>query len=78
MYHVESRHIIESLHRRVKRFIEKIETGKKKVLWKMLRLIQSDTRSTTGRNLRNLMLMETQPDTLKTSNYCQVADGEKW
>ena len=22
--------------------------------------------------------METQPDDLKTSNYCQVANGEKW
>ena len=50
-------HIVKSLRNRFINFISKIRMSKKKVLRDMLKEVEDDCRSTTGRNIRNLKLL---------------------
>ena len=52
-----TQHIQTSLHRRFIKFIDKINYSNKPVMRYMLSLINRDCRSTTGKNLRKIMLL---------------------
>ena len=62
--------------------IEKIRKSKKQILTTILSEIERDARSTTGNNLRLLMLecgiSEVQPSDIDTLPYFQLADDEEW
>ena len=68
------KHIVRSLRKRFITFIEKIKAGEKAVLKKMLDTIESDARSTTGRNLRCLKLQGL--DNIGTSY--EISENEVW
>ena len=56
-------HIVKSIYSRFIRFITNIADGKKNSLKRVLAAIKTDVRSTTGKNLRYLLL--------KTKNFCE-------
>ena len=53
-----TQHIHFSLYRRFLKFVNNIKNSKKSTMRHMLSVIKHDCRSTTGRNLRNLMLLK--------------------
>ena len=64
-------HVRTVLTRRFLSFIQSIRSSKKTALREVLRLVEYDTRSVTGRNLRNILLKTNQDDVrnLKPSDY---------
>ena len=58
----ETAHIVKSIYRRFIKFLNSIADGKKDSLKRVLATMKTDVRSTTGKNLRHLML--------KTKNFC--------
>ena len=59
----ETPHIVKSVYSRFLKFLNSIADGKKNSLKRVLETIKTDVRSTTGNNLRHLML--------KTENFCE-------
>ena len=59
----ETPHIVKSVYSRFMKFLNSIADGKKNSLKRVLATIKTDVRSTTGNNLRHLML--------KTENFCE-------
>ena len=78
----EIHHIRKSLWRRFSKFVRSIEDGKKRALRWVLQLVKQDVRSTTGKNLRNLMLKATAHSGLKieayTEPYKAIPTNEMW
>lgn len=81
----ETRHIIFSLYSRFFNFISSIAATKKSVLRNMLSVCKYDCLSTTGRNLRNIMLRVTKScvddiiiDDIKTLVYNVIPPGDEW
>ena len=64
-------HVRTVLTRRFLSFIQSIRSSKKTALREVLRVVEYDTRSVTGRNLRNILLKTNQDDVrnLKPSDY---------
>ena len=67
----EELHVRTVLTRRFLSFITSVRTSKKKALREMLRVVEYNTRTVTGRNLRNILLRTNQDDVrkLKPSDY---------
>ena len=78
-------HIMISLYKRFLNFISSIKTSSKSILKNMLNLIKDDCQSTTGRNLRKLLLLtpkirteELSSDDLKKMWFYDVPPEELW
>ena len=75
-------HIIKSLWKRFLRFIDNIAKGEKRTLRTMLESVKSDTRSTTGNNLRHLKLKTTNCDEKELdvfdTPYRSIPSEERW
>ena len=81
----ETRHIIFSLYSRFFNFINSIAASKKTVLQNMLSVCKYDCLSTTGRNLRNIMLRVMKSrvddiivDDIKILVYNVTPPGDEW
>ena len=77
-----TKHLKKSLKKRFIKFVEKLRKSKKEVLRCVLREIEHDCRSTTGRNIRKLLL-ESKKHQLSEINvnnhaYVQVPEGSDW
>lgn len=75
-------HVIKSLKKRYANFIEKIKINNKDVLKEVLNAISNDCRSTTGRNIRKLLL---EHNALQLCDidfdllpYKRIPDGDGW
>ena len=71
----ETHHVTKSIWSRFIRFISNVANGKKKALRRVLGAIETDVRSTTGKNLRTLRL--------KSGNcvyepYKEVPEEDRW
>ena len=53
----ETKHVIFSMYARFINFVEKLKTCKKSIIRNLLRTVKADCRSTTGHNLRKIMLI---------------------
>ena len=80
-----TQHIQFSLYRRFIKFVNSIKNSKKPTMRHMLSVIKHDCRSTTGRNLRKLMLLQRKPtieeitiDQLTKSTYMEIPTGDEW
>ena len=75
-------HITKSLKKRFINFINKIKEGKKMVLRKVLQEIEKDCRSTTGRNIRQILLahnaLELSHIDINKHPYMEVKDCDTW
>ena len=77
-----TQHIGKSLKRRLVKFVSKVKESSKSVLRHMLYEIEGDCRSTTGRNIRSLLL-EYQISKLSEIDiarraYKRISSGEEW
>ena len=80
-----TRHITFSLIKRFTNFIQKVADSSKYVLRRVLAAVKDDSRSTSGNNLRKIMLMvgknAAEPVThkdLKTLTYAPVPHNQEW
>ena len=83
----QGRHIIEYLSnqkhlrfiliKRFLRFIQQIEKSSKSAIKSLLSICKYDCRSTTGKNLRQLMIMSDK-NTIDSMEYCPVPEGDTW
>ena len=75
-------HIIKALKKRFINFVLRIQLNKKRVLRNMLTEIKNDCRSTTGKNLRNLLLWTGEFDLTKIDvekqPYRAIPQDENW
>ena len=67
----------KSIKARFLSFVEKIRSSKKEVLRTILRTIENDCRSTTGRNLRKLKL-ETKQGKINDQPYAEIDVNDAW
>ena len=81
----EMQHIIFSLMKRFVNFVRSITSSKKCVLRNMLEIVERDCRSTTGRNLRKIMLLliktnikNISKDDLTKLQYHPANPGDEW
>ena len=81
----ETQHIMFSLMKRFVNFVTSITSSKKSVLRNMLAIVKRDCRSTTGRNLRKIMLLlnktnieNISKDDLKTLQYHPAPPDDEW
>ena len=81
----ETQHIIFSLQKRFIKFIDSIKSSTKLVLRNMLEIIKHDCRSTTGRNVRQIMLLldkgninEVSNNDFKKQTYNDIPSGQEW
>ena len=81
----DTQHIMHSLYRRYIKFIEAIKISKKTVLRYMPEVVKKDCRSTTGKNLRNLMKVlgkstidDLHPNDTWHLTYMSIPEGEEW
>ena len=65
---------VKSLKKRMLNFMVKIQISRKRALRNMLSVVRSDCRSTTGRNLRRLLLEQAD----NSRPYDEVPEIEKW
>ena len=65
----QTKHIVKSIHSRFIKFLSSIADGKKDSLKRVLAIIKTDVRSTTGNNLRHLLL--------KTKNFSDKELGRQ-
>ena len=79
------RHIKFLLFERFLKFVKSIESSEKRVLRKTIHTLKRECRSTTGRNMRNLMRLtgKTSVDDLvigctRGLVYNEIPDGEEW
>ncbi len=80
-----SRHIRFSLMKRFISFVEKVSNSPKSILRTFLNVIKSDCRSTTGKNLRRIMLLVDKtnidhivPSDLGNQVYAPVKKEDEW
>ena len=80
-----TKHIMFSLFKRLIRFIQKIGSCKKGALKTLLKAVKHDCRSTTGANLRKIMLRvnkhnidDIQVEDIDKLEYNPIPDGEIW
>ena len=78
-------HIMCSLYGRFLKFVDAIAESEKMVLKNMLKFVKRDCRTTTGGNLRHMMLLagktsidELTARTFKSHPYTDVPRGEEW
>ena len=78
-------HIKFSLMKRFVKFIKKISNSQKHVLRNILGIVKKDCRSTTGRNLRKIMLLlgntsidEINEEDLNKQTYSPVNNHDEW
>ena len=78
-------HIMRSLYGRFLKFVGAIAQSRKKVLRNMLKYVKYDCRTTTGGNLRHMMLLagktsvhDLTPDSFKCHQYIDIPQGEEW
>ena len=75
-------HVTKSVKKRFINFINKIREGKKKVLRNVLQEIEKDCRSTTGRNIRKILLdhnaLELSDIDVNKHPYKEVKDSNIW
>ena len=75
----DTHHIVKSIKKRFLGFLNKIRSSKKEVLRCVLRKIERDCRSTTGRNIRSLKLQnEETTQKLFETPYVTVPEDELW
>ena len=81
----EIQHIKFSLLKRFVNFVNSIESSKKSVMRNMLKIVKQDCRTTTGRNLRKLMLELEKRNVdgiskvdLKNQIYDSIPSGHEW
>ena len=81
----EARHVRIILFRRFLSFIQQIMKSPKQLPKQMLKLIQTDTRSTTGNNLRKILLQTTKFHVSQLNlkdvdeiKYHPIKEHEKW
>ena len=72
-----------TLAQRYLTFVKKLRSSEKAVLRHTIRLVENDTRTVTGRNLRNILLMTDRPDVqhLRPSDMdavCLYGEPELW
>ena len=72
-----TKHIIKSIKNRFLSFVEKVRSSKKEVLRSVLRTIEYDCRSTTGRNIRKLKL-ETRQEEINDTPYAEIDMNDAW
>ena len=70
----ERPHIMISIWERFHKFFSSIESSKKFTLRHIYHLIKNDCRTTTGKNIRNIMLKTN----AGTAPYYVIPDGEIW
>ena len=80
-----TQHIQFSLYKRFIKFIVNIKKSKRLTMRHLLFVIKHDCRSTTGRNLRKLMLIQRKSnveeitiDEMMKSTYMEIPTGEEW
>jgi hypothetical protein len=71
----KTQHVVKSIKRRFTSFLSKIRSSHKEILRHVLRKIEHDCRSTTGRNIRKLQLTESDKS---DSPYVPVPEADKW
>ena len=81
----ESLHLKAILIQRFLSFIGKIKKGKKNKLKHILKIVQKDTRSTTGNNLRQILLLtehcyieDLSPSDAQSITYKSIDDEDQW
>ena len=81
----KTKHLKKVLLRRFISFIKQIENSTKNSTKELLYFIKSDTRSTTGSNLRNLLLLtdknninELGMDDIEKIEYCSIKKEDAW
>ena len=81
----ETKHLKTILLKRFLSFLQQIRSSPKTVTSQLLEFIKRDTRSTTGSNLRNLLLMTNKDDIdditfddVENMKYCEPGDQDKW
>ena len=80
----EKPHLSRTLIKRYLSFIGKIETSGKKALQALLEIVKKDVRTTTGSNLRRIMLLAGKSSTLdlqeadRLIEYHQVPECQAW
>ena len=81
----QTKHLKTVLLERFLSFLEQIRKSKKNIPKQLLSFIKNDTRSTTGSNLRNILLLtdkdnidELTKDDVSTLKYKKVDDNNAW
>ena len=81
----QSKHVKTIFMKRFLQLIESIRSSSKPILRSLLSHIQFDTRSTTGRNLRNIMLLlnkcsicDITAANIDNIQYCEVIEDRRW
>ena len=74
-----------TLFRHYLNFIEKVKNSSKKVLRQMYTVAKADVRTTTGSNLRNILLLtnlssidDLQPSSLDNIRYHEILEEDTW
>ena len=74
-----TRHVIKSMKMRFLNFIDSIRRSKKEVLRCVLRMIEHDCRSNTGRNLRKLFIeADEAAQDIASTDYKDVCTEDIW
>ena len=81
----EQQHISLTLIRDYLNFIQKVKNSSKQVLRQMYCVAKADARTTTGSNLRNILLLtnlsnidDLQPGCMENIKYHEILESEKW
>ena len=81
----EQQHMSLTLMRNFLNFISKVRNSPKQVLRQLYSVTKADVRSTTGSNLRNILLLtdlsridDLQPSTVNKIKYKEMLDRDKW
>ena len=75
-----TKHVVKSIRKRFLNFVAGIRRSRKEVLRRMMRTIERDCRSTTGRNMRKLELLSSHGKLEVTCDapYMEIPVGEEW
>ena len=71
-------HVVTLIKRRFRRFIENIRKSKKEVLRCILKTVENDCRSNTGRNIRRLDHEDMNEQMTPISDKYKVSPNDKW
>ena len=81
----EQQHMSTTLVRNFLKFVASLKKSNKPVLRQLFAIAKSDVRTTTGSNLRNILLQtnllnvdELQPDTVGQIRYKEILEIDKW
>jgi len=80
-----TKHTIFSFYARLMKFTNKLKASAKSIIRNLFRAIKNDCRSTTGRNLRKIMLItenltidDIMEKTIKSLRYYDIPEGSEW